>query len=129
MSPSVARVLARDGYDKEHIRRYLHDNSHLTAVQLERYAWEVGVTSFDIARQVRDGDLPPSYHESEDPNRPLPLNLDAGSIQVVVAGDPGRNQSKVFVNNHEQGKPVSRPVTLPNAWDKLRRQAAGTKRF
>jgi hypothetical protein len=37
-------------------------------------------------------------------------------IQIVVAGDAGRNQSKGYVNNHVQGPPISRRVELPGNW-------------
>ena len=33
--------------------------------------------------------------------------------EIVVSGDPDRNQSKGYINNHEQGAPVSKKVTLP----------------
>ena len=32
-------------------------------------------------------------------------------IGIVVAGDPGRNQSRFYMNNHKQGVPVSRAVS------------------
>ena len=31
----------------------------------------------------------------------------------MLAGDPEKNQSRGFVNNHEQGPPVSRRVEVP----------------
>jgi hypothetical protein len=31
-------------------------------------------------------------------------------IQIVVAGNPGRNQSKAFVQQNRQGPPVTRRV-------------------
>jgi hypothetical protein len=33
----------------------------------------------------------------------------------VVAGNPGRNQSRAWIGNHVQGAPVSRRVDLPGA--------------
>jgi hypothetical protein len=35
---------------------------------------------------------------------------------IVVAGDPGRNQSRIYINNHEQGPPVARKIKLPKDW-------------
>ena len=35
---------------------------------------------------------------------------------IVVAGDPGRNQSKCYCSNHTQGPPVSRQIALPQNW-------------
>jgi hypothetical protein len=34
-------------------------------------------------------------------------------IDVVVAGNPGRNQSRSYIQNHAQGVPVSRRVRWP----------------
>jgi hypothetical protein len=120
ISPSVATVLARNGWDKDRIRHYLYENAKLPAEQIESYAYDVGATGFDIERLVMDGQIPEFYLESRDPHRLLPLCFREDWIQVVVAGDPARNQSKVYVNNHEQGRPVSRVVKLPESWDDLR---------
>ena len=40
-------------------------------------------------------------------------------VYEVVAGDPGRNQSKGYCSNHVQGPPVSKPVLLPGNWQRL----------
>ena len=36
--------------------------------------------------------------------------------QIVVAGDPQRNQSRIYINNQRQGAPVARRVVLPQDW-------------
>ena len=46
-------------------------------------------------------------------NRRVPILLREDWTDIVLAGDPQRNQSKIYVNNHEQGAPVSRRVDLP----------------
>jgi len=38
-------------------------------------------------------------------------------IGIVVAGDPGRNQSRGYVSNHSQGPPTSRRIELPDDWE------------
>jgi len=40
-------------------------------------------------------------------------------IGIVVAGDPGRNQSRGYMSNHMQGPRTSRPITLPADWQAL----------
>jgi hypothetical protein len=35
---------------------------------------------------------------------------------IVLAGDPGRNQSRIYFNNHEQGPPTSKRIVLSGAW-------------
>ncbi|HVM13837.1 MAG TPA: hypothetical protein VM287_05865 [Egibacteraceae bacterium] len=40
----------------------------------------------------------------------MPLLLRPEWTGIVVAGDPGRCQSRAYVGNHKQGPPVSRMV-------------------
>ncbi len=42
--------------------------------------------------------------------------LEPDWIAIVVSGDPGRNQSKMYVQNQTQGVPVSKLVALPANW-------------
>jgi hypothetical protein len=37
-------------------------------------------------------------------------------IGILIAGDPGRNQSRAYMSNHVQGPPTSRRVELPRDW-------------
>jgi hypothetical protein len=82
-----------------------------------RFARNLSNTVFDIEAMVTQGALPPAYAESSDPERLVPIFIDADSIQIVVAGDPGRNQSRGYMNNHQQGWPVSKRVVLPANWE------------
>ena len=45
-----------------------------------------------------------------DPDRMVPVMRSPDELTIVVAGDQGRNQSRFYVNNHEQGPPISRRV-------------------
>jgi hypothetical protein len=38
-------------------------------------------------------------------------------VNIAIAGDPGRNQSRIIFNNHEQGPATSRRVELPADWE------------
>ena len=42
---------------------------------------------------------------------------------IVVAGNPGRNQSRAYIGNHGQGVPVSKRIRRPERWAQLRREA------
>jgi hypothetical protein len=126
MGPSVARALAGFGLSKDDIRHYLHENAKISAREMERYAWQVGSTSFNLAERVRQGLIPPDYALSEDPERLVRMIPKAEWIGIVIAGNPGRNQSRAFVNNHSQGASVTRAVELPGAWQALRAQTGGS---
>jgi hypothetical protein len=125
MGPSVARALAGFGLGKDDIRHYLYENAKISAKEMERYAWQVGSTSFNLAERVREGLIPPDYALSEDPGRLVRMIPKAEWIGIVVAGNPGRNQSRAFINNHSQGVSVTRAIELPSAWRALRAQAGG----
>lgn len=119
ISPSVAKVLARDGWTKDRIRQYLHQHAKVPAGQTEKFAWQAGLTSFSFCKAVEEGTAPKEFCESTDPDRLVPVFMRPEEIGIVVSGDPGRNQSKGYLQNHEQGPPVSKKVELPRRWKQL----------
>jgi len=119
MGPAIAKVFADAGWTKDMLRRYFHEHVKFPVSRVERYVWYCGQTGFNVDRYVREGLLPAAYGESDDPERLVPVFQRPEWIQIVVAGDWGRNQSKGYVNNHLQGVPTSREVMLPPNWDAL----------
>ncbi|MBI3966526.1 MAG: hypothetical protein HY329_12910, partial [Chloroflexi bacterium] len=119
MSPSIANALARDGWTKNDLRKHLFNNVKMPAGLAERYAWQAGLTNFNIKTLADEGKLPPEYGQSADPERPVRIFLRPEWIGIVLAGDPGRNQVRGYVQNHEQGVPVSKKVALPERWEQL----------
>jgi hypothetical protein len=101
------------------VRQYLHERVKVRVSRAEKYNWYIGLTGFSVDRHVRDGLLPAAFGESPDPDRMVPVFQRPEWIQIVVAGDWGRNQSKGYVNNHIQGVPTSRKVVLPPDWAAL----------
>jgi hypothetical protein len=120
MGPSIAKVFADCGWSKADVRKYLSEHVTIKAADAERYAYHVGLTGFSFKGQVEKGFLSKRYLESEDPERQVPVFPNPDWIGIVVAGDPGRNQSKMYCSNHIQGPPVSKAVQLPKAWRALR---------
>jgi hypothetical protein len=119
ISPSVARGIARDGLNKESIKQYLYANTKVSAKSMERLAWQGGFTAFDLRKMVEEKQIPKEYYESADSERMVPVFLKPEWIGVVISGDPGRNRSRGYVQNHEQGPPVSRRIELPANWKQL----------
>ena len=119
ISPSVAQVIAREGLTKKDIAQYLFDNTKVSAESMERLAWQGGFTSFDLQKMVQEKLIPKEYHESSDPKRMVPVFISPDWIEIIVSGDPGRNRSRGYVQNHEQGPPVSKKVKLPANWKQL----------
>ncbi len=123
ISPSVARILARDGWTKDDIKRYLYENTRDRAGVLEDLAHQAGPTSFTFCKCVEEGLVSKDFCESTDPNRMVPVFLKPEWIGIVISGDPGRNQNKGYVSNHRQGPPISKKVELPADWKQLLKRA------
>ena len=121
ISPNIAGVMAQSGYDKAKIRKYLYENCWVRAGDAIKFAHEIGTTDFDLERYVSDG-LPAHYIESNDPDRMIRICLREEWTEIVVSGDPDRNQSRVYVP-HCFGAPQSRLVRFPEGWQTLRSSA------
>ncbi|MBI2907552.1 MAG: hypothetical protein HYX92_07865 [Chloroflexi bacterium] len=119
LGPSVAHVIARDGWTKDAIRRYLYDNVKAQAGWLEDLAHQAGPSIFSFCKCVEEGTISPDFCRSTDLNRLVPVFLKPEWINIVVSGDPGRNQSKGYVQNQKQGWPVSKKIALPRNWERM----------
>jgi hypothetical protein len=113
--PSIARVIARE-WTKDQVRRYLHEHITVTAERATRFARRTSTPTFSFERLVKDGILPQEYAASSDPERLVNVIIDPEMVEILVAGDPGRNQSRAYMSNHIQGPPTSRRITLPERW-------------
>jgi hypothetical protein len=109
LGPSIARALHHFGVDKPALRGYLAEHMRISVEELQRCAWAVGSTNFAVDEMVASGELDQRYTGS-DPARLVPMCPRAEDIAVVVAGNPNRNQSRGYVQNHVQGAPVTRRV-------------------
>ena len=116
INPSVARLFAQNGLKKRDIKQYLYDNSKVSVRSIERLAWQDGLTGFNLRRMVEENLISKRYCESDDPERMVPVFLKPEWIGIVVSGDEGRNRSRGYVQNHEQGPPVSKSIQLPANW-------------
>lgn len=119
LGPSVAGVIAREGWSKDDIRQYLYKNVRDRAGWMESLAHQAGPSAFNFCKCVEEGTISNEFCESSDPNRMVPVFLKPEWISIVVSGDPGRNQSKGYVQNQKQGWPVSRKVNLPANWSRM----------
>jgi hypothetical protein len=118
MSPAVAKGFKDLGWGKKEIRNYLFEHTRIRASWLEHYPLSVAGQEIAIKDLVDRGAAPKRYIESSDPHRQIQMLLKPEWTNIVVAGDPGRNQSRIYINNHEQGAPIARKVRLPTDWRK-----------
>ncbi len=121
LGPSIAGVIAKGGWKKDDIRKYLYENVKAPAGLLEKLAWQMALTNFSFCKVVEEGIAPKEYCESTDPNRMVPVFLSPDSIGILVSGDPGRNQSKGYLENGRLGWPISKKVVLPSKWQEMLR--------
>lgn len=113
LNPDMARLIARAGWDKPRLRQYLYESCRIPAQELERRGQ---LMNLDIARQVKNGVLPAVYLESDAPERLVPIFVRPEWISIVVAGAP-TTFFRGYMNNHEQGVPITRKIRLPQNWN------------
>jgi hypothetical protein len=117
--PLVARVVAKT-WSKDQVRDYIYKNARLSVERVEHYAHAIGNKLFSIDKLVVEGTLPDAYAASADPRRQVPMFITPQAIELVIAGDPERNQSRAYMCNHNHGTPTSKRIELPRLWRELR---------
>ena len=123
LTPVIASLLAKAGYSKEDVSKYLVKNA---VVPARYYEWSMmqadhHTPDTTLAGLVEKGDLPRAWLLSEDPDRLVPLLLPDTQWLIVIAGDPLRNRSCIYRQNFKQGYATSKKVKLPPNWDALMR--------
>lgn len=117
VSPAIARMLAAGGVGKDEVRRHLYDHMTIEGQWLQRFGPQVSAKRFDWRDLVARGKAPPEYAEAGDtPDFRVRQLLHPEWTDIVVAGHPGRNQSRAYVSNHNQGIPTSKRIDLPADW-------------
>lgn len=126
VSPAIARILAAGGVTKDDVRRYLYDHMTIDGQWLARFGPQVSAKRFDWRDLVERGKAPPEYATAGDaPGFMVRQLLRPEWTDIVVAGHPGRNQSRAYVSNHNQGVPTTRPVVLPDDWEERLARSRG----
>jgi hypothetical protein len=125
IGPSVAKVIGRE-CSKDDVRRYFWERATMSTAKAQHYCRHTSGMELDFNRLVDAGMLPPAYAAKGDPDRPIRMVVKPEHIGLVVAGDPGRNQSRAYMGNHMHGARTSRRVVLPPDWDALLRASRET---
>ncbi|MBI3067630.1 MAG: hypothetical protein HYY79_01715, partial [Betaproteobacteria bacterium] len=112
IGPGIAGVIAGE-WSKDEVRRYVWEKATMPASLMRYFCAHTAGLDLDLARLVEEGTLPSYYAASDDPHRPVPIIVKPEHIGLVVAGDPGRNQSRGYMSNNAQGGRTSRRVELP----------------
>ena len=117
LSPILAQTIARAGWSKDDVKRYLFDHARMPASRVEAITekwadFPIG----SLQQQVNLGRLPKQFHESEDPNRLVPIVLEPDDFMVLVSGDPLRTNAYTFAHNGYLGFPAAKQIRLPQDW-------------
>jgi len=119
ISPIIAETIARAGWSKADVKKFLYEHARLPACEFERQLrdWNIrGV--WDLKDDVTAGRIPPVFYESDDPNRRVPIVWKAEDFMIAVGGDPLRNNAYVFAHNGFLGYPVGKKIDLPQDWNR-----------
>jgi hypothetical protein len=117
LSPILAATMARCGWSKDDVKRYLYEHARTPAwrieVMMEKWCdFRIG----SLERQVNLGRLPKAFHESNDPNRMVPIVVDPDDFVILVSGDPLRTNAYAFAQNGYLGFPTAKKIELPRNW-------------
>ena len=118
LSPVLAHTIARTGWSKAKVKQYLFDHARIRACDMELLLREWTLKPiWNLAEEARLGRIPKVFHESDDPNRMIPLVFEPEDYMIVVTGDPARTNAYAFAHNGVLAYPVARKIGLPKDWD------------
>lgn len=113
LSPILARIFAAAGWSKDDVRRGLFRHARISASRYERLIGEWSNLTpgrRTLTDLVAEGELPPVFAASDDPDRLVPVVVDPSHIAIAVAGDPNRTNAYAFANDGPHGDWTARPV-------------------
>ena len=73
--------------------------------------------TWNLAEEEKAGRIPKVFHESDDPDRMVPLVWKPEDFMVAVTGDLTRNSIYIFAHNGVLGYPVAKRIALPKDWE------------
>lgn len=119
ITPILAETIAKAGWSKDDVKRYLYDHARMAAWRVEAFTekwadFPIG----SLKKQVNLGRLPKDFAQSDDPNRMVPIVLDPDDFIVLISGDPLRTNAYTFAHNGYLGFPVAKKINLPKDWTK-----------
>jgi len=122
LTPILAETIARAGWSKLDVKRYLFDHARIPAWRFERQLRDwTRKTVWNLKEEAERGNIPKVFYESDDPERLVPILAKAEDYMIAVTGDLLRNDAYVFAHNGLLGYPVTKKIELPDTWPHARR--------
>jgi hypothetical protein len=118
LSPSLAEIIARDGFSKKKMKQYLYEKARFSVRRFEQVR-----PGHNLCDLVAEGKLPKQYCESKDPNRLVPIVSSTDDFLITVSGDPSKDNAYICGQNGFIGYPVSKRINLPANWTELLKKA------
>jgi hypothetical protein len=117
LTPILAETIARAGWTKDDVKRYLFEHARMPASRVEAITekW-ADFPIVSLQQQVNLGRLPQAFAESDDPHRLVPIVLQPDDFVVLVSGDPLRTNAYTFAHNGYLGFPTAKKIALPGDW-------------
>ncbi len=114
LSPIIAETIAGWGWSRRDLKRYLFEHARIPAREFERILrdWTQKPT-WNLAEEAKAGRIPEVFHESDDPNRRVPLVWKPEDYMLAVTGDLTRNSVYIFAHNGVLGYPVAKRIADP----------------
>ncbi len=113
LSPILAETIAKGGWGKARFKQALFERARMTAREFERMLRDwTQKPAWNLAEEHRAGRIPQVFHESDDPERMVPLVWRPEDFHVVVTGDLGRNSCYVFAHNGVLGFPTCKTIGM-----------------
>ena len=115
LTPILVETFAQAGISKQDVKQYLFEHARISASQFQRILsdWSQLIPGCDLAAKAQAGEIPKVFGDSADPERPVPLVWTPEDYQIVVTGDPLRNNAYVFAPSGLRGYAVTKAVALP----------------
>jgi hypothetical protein len=111
VSPIIAETISGWGWSKQHLQRHLFEHARITAREFERILRDwTQKPVWNLAEEEKAGRIPKIYHESDDPERLVPLVWKPDDFMIVVTGDLTRNSVYIFAHNGVLGFPVAKRI-------------------
>jgi hypothetical protein len=118
MCPPIARTIAKDGWSKDDVRRYLGDHMTMNGGLVNERAFggsgghkfAIERTPFGIDFLRRQGLDPATVDVSQ---VDFPALVSVEKMAITAVGNPGRNHSRAFIGNHVQGARVTKAIHNP----------------
>lgn len=122
ITPIIARQIARAGWSRRDVKRFLFEHARMPARHFDRYLnfgdW-VNPGPWTIDDHVRRRKAPAFFMGSDDPDRLVPIVFEPDDILLAVTGDPLRTNAYALSSNGNLGFPVARQIELPADWEAL----------